>query len=270
MSIDVEKGCCESTRILNMKKPLSVLSIAAIALFLGSCGSSEQGASPPPQSPTATQTPQPKPSPSPAATPSTPSAQTPSPTKTSTTPSTTSVAGLIPSTNANQRRQKIAQGRKDPFGFVPVQPQLKMLPMPQASPGATVPQPSQPRTNPPNPNLPQQPGTTPPLPPQPELAQGVAISGIIDVGGSPQIIVKAPGERVSRYVQVGDRLSNGQVLVKRIEKYQSPSPVVVLEELGQEVYKEVGEGLAQEPSKPNQQSPRQTTAMMPELQSGDY
>jgi hypothetical protein len=252
-----------------MKKPLSVLSIAAIALFLGSCGSSEQAASPPSQPQTATQTPQPNPSPSPAAT---PDAKTPSPTKTS--PSTTAVTGLIPSTNPNQRRQKIAQGRKDPFGFVPVQPQLKALPMPeQTSPGATIPQPSPQRivTNPPNRNLSRQPGKTvtlpPSLPPQPELAQGVAISGIIDVGGAPQIIVKAPGERVSRYVQVGDYLSNGQVLVKRIERYQSPSPVVVLEELGQEVFKEVGEGLAQEPSKPNQ---RQTTAMMPELESGDY
>ncbi|MCU0534443.1 MAG: hypothetical protein MUD14_11185 [Hydrococcus sp. Prado102] len=252
-----------------MKKPLSVLSIAAIAIFLGSCGSSEQAASPPPQSPTA-QTPQPNPSPDTAATPNA-QTQTPSPTKTATAPSTSSVAGLIPSTNANQRRQKIAQGRKDPFGFVPVQPQLKTLPTPQASPG-TIPQPSPQRTvtNQPNPNVPQQPGTvTPPpsLPPQPELAQGVAISGIIDVGGAPQIIVKAPGERVSRYVQVGDYLSNGQVLVKRIERYQSPSPVVVLEELGQEVYKEVGEGIAQEPSKPTQQ---ETTAMMPELQEGDY
>ncbi|NJP17659.1 MAG: hypothetical protein HC763_00490 [Hydrococcus sp. CRU_1_1] len=244
-----------------------MLSIAAIALFLGSCGSSEQAASPPSQSPTATQPPQPKPSPTPAAT---PNAQTPSPTKAS--PSTTAVTGLIPSTNANQRRQKIAQGRKDPFSFVPVQPQLKTLPMPPASPGA-IPQPSPQGTgaNPPIGNLPQQPKTTtPPLPPQPELAQGVAIAGIIDVGGAPKIIVKAPGERVSRYVQVGDYLSNGQVLVKRIEKYQSPSPVVVLEELGQEVYKEVGEGMAQEPSKLTQQpsltnGAGETMAMMPQL-----
>jgi hypothetical protein len=98
--------------------------------------------------------------------------------------------------------------------------------------------------------------TTPsiPVPPQPELAQAITITGIIDLGGAPQIIVKAPEERVSRYVRVGDYLSNGQVRVKRIENAIGSLPVVVLEQLGQEVYKKVGDRVATPPSDRSQPS----------------
>jgi hypothetical protein len=235
-----------------MKKSLSILSIAAIALFLGSCSSSK-----PPQ---ATQTPPP------------PSNPAPNPSETQkeqpkTSQNRASVSGLIPSTNPEQRRQKIAQGRKDPFAFVPVQPQIKIQPLPPQTPSGSNP------SGPPSPSgstpsgLPSS-TTEPPLPPQPELAKAVTVTGLIDIGGLPQIIVKAPGEKASRYVQVGDYLSNGQVLVKRIENYQSPKPVVVLEELGQEVYKEVGDGLAQGPS---QSQPRpEKTALLPDSQEGGF
>jgi len=59
------------------------------------------------------------------------------------------------------------------------------------------------------------------------------------VGNVTQIIVKAPNEDSSRYVRVGQRLSNGQVLVKRIE-LQGSEPVVVLEQFGIEVIKSIG------------------------------
>jgi hypothetical protein len=67
------------------------------------------------------------------------------------------------------------------------------------------------------------------------------VTGVIQVGGSYQAIVKAPNEPTSRYIGVGQRLSNGQVLVKRIEINAGGDPVVVLEENGVEVGRTVGE-----------------------------
>lgn len=88
---------------------------------------------------------------------------------------------------------------------------------------------------------PQSVPSLPPLP-QPELAQGVQVSGIALVNGEPRAIVKAPDETVSRSVTAGDRLSNGQVLVKRIE-ISSAEPVVILEQYGTEVAVGVGTGV---------------------------
>lgn len=79
----------------------------------------------------------------------------------------------------------------------------------------------------------------PPLP-EPTLARGIEVSGVVEVGGVPKAIVKVPNEP-SRTVREGDRLSNGQVLVKRIEVNQGPTPLVVLEQYGIEVAKRVGE-----------------------------
>ncbi|MEC4989532.1 MAG: hypothetical protein SAJ37_12345 [Oscillatoria sp. PMC 1068.18] len=79
-----------------------------------------------------------------------------------------------------------------------------------------------------------------PPPPQPDLAQGVEVTGVVQVGGVPQAIVKAPNEKSSRYVRAGQYLSNGQVLVKRIDMNDGPEPVVILEEKGIEVAKTVG------------------------------
>jgi hypothetical protein len=84
----------------------------------------------------------------------------------------------------------------------------------------------------------------PPLP-QPTLAQSVEVSGVIQVGNEARAIVKAPNEATSRYVTVGQRLSNGQILVKRIEMNTGSEPVVVLEQYGIEVGKRVGDKPAQ-------------------------
>ncbi len=65
---------------------------------------------------------------------------------------------------------------------------------------------------------------------------------MVYVDGKAQAIVRAPNEGTSRYVRVGQRLSDGQVLVKRIEMIGGSDPVVVLEENGVEVPKVVGEG----------------------------
>ncbi len=83
----------------------------------------------------------------------------------------------------------------------------------------------------------------PPLPPQPVLAREVAVTGLIQVGTVTKIIVKSPLEKYSRYVEQGQYLANGKVLVKRIEK-GGRKPIVVLEELGIEVIKRVGDKVA--------------------------
>lgn len=236
-----------------MKKSLSVFSVALVALMITSCGSSEKASE---QSQQTAQAPAPSPAPN-AAEATKPKAQA--------STSRSSVSGLIPSTDPKQRRQKIEQGRKDPFAFVPVNPQQKMQPVPPQPP-SNAPQPNPSSPVPPSVSSPSRPRPSQPaLPPQPELAKAVAIAGIIDIGGVTQIIVKAPGERTSRYVQPGDYLANGQVLVKRVENPQSPTPVVVLEELGQEVYKEVGEGVANQPSqtKPDQEQTAFTREVFP-------
>ncbi|HEY9751428.1 MAG TPA: hypothetical protein V6C46_00635 [Coleofasciculaceae cyanobacterium] len=80
------------------------------------------------------------------------------------------------------------------------------------------------------------------LPPRPSttLAEGVEVSGVIQLNGVSQAIVKAPNEPTSRYVQPGQRLSNGQVLVKRIEMNPGGTPIVILEQNGIEVSRGVG------------------------------
>lgn len=80
----------------------------------------------------------------------------------------------------------------------------------------------------------------PPLP-QPALAQAVEVSGVVQVGDQAQAIIKAPNENTSRYVSVGQRLANGQVLVKRIEMNEGSDPIVIFEQYGIEVAKRVGE-----------------------------
>jgi hypothetical protein len=88
----------------------------------------------------------------------------------------------------------------------------------------------------------------PPVP-QPETARAVVVSGVVLVGKVPQAIIKVPDEPTSRYVQPGQRLVNG-VLVKRIEMNQGVNPIVIFEQYGIEVAKQVGEQPTQE-SKPS-------------------
>jgi hypothetical protein len=82
-----------------------------------------------------------------------------------------------------------------------------------------------------------------PLPPipDPSLAKAVEVTGVVVIGGIPRAIVKAPNEPTSRYVTAGQRLSNGQVLVKRIEVNSGSDPVVILEQSGVEVSRAVGD-----------------------------
>ncbi|MBW4578230.1 MAG: hypothetical protein KME42_01480 [Tildeniella nuda ZEHNDER 1965/U140] len=82
--------------------------------------------------------------------------------------------------------------------------------------------------------------TLPPLP-SANLANAVEVSGVVVVGSVVHAIVKAPNEANSRHIRVGQRLSDGQVLVKRIELNARTEPVVIFEENGVEVSRAIGE-----------------------------
>jgi hypothetical protein len=73
------------------------------------------------------------------------------------------------------------------------------------------------------------------------LAQAIAVSGVVQAGSQTSVIVQVPNETTSRSAVVGDYLANGKVLVKRIET-QGAEPVVVLEQDGAEFVKPVGSG----------------------------
>ena len=90
---------------------------------------------------------------------------------------------------------------------------------------------------------PTPPGLVPELPPlpEPEIARAIAVTGVVQAGGRTNAIVQVPNEPTSRYVQAGQRVANGQVLVKRIEMNRGPTPVVILEQYGIEVARGVGE-----------------------------
>jgi hypothetical protein len=77
--------------------------------------------------------------------------------------------------------------------------------------------------------------------PQPNLARAIWVSGVSEVNGQTQVIVKLPTESFSRYVSLGERLMDGKVLVKRVQEFSGSSPVVILEEVGIEVPRKIGD-----------------------------
>jgi hypothetical protein len=80
-----------------------------------------------------------------------------------------------------------------------------------------------------------------PVPPvsKTALAEAIEITGAVQVQNQWMIIVKEP-DSTSRYVKVGDRLANGQVMVKRVMVNPGSDPIVVLQQNGQEVTRPVG------------------------------
>jgi hypothetical protein len=62
----------------------------------------------------------------------------------------------------------------------------------------------------------------------------------VQIGDQVFAIVDAPNEPSSRYVQAGQRLAGGQVLVRKIDANRA-EPVVILEQNGVEVSRAVGE-----------------------------
>lgn len=108
------------------------------------------------------------------------------------------------------------------------------------------------------------PKVVPELPklPEPTQAQGIQVTGVVEVGGVQMAIVKVPNEP-DRYVREGQRIANGQVLVKRIETNRGPNPVVILEQYGVEVARGVGEAPSASPGGPGQPPPPPTASVAP-------
>lgn len=187
-------------------------------------------------------------------------------------------ADLIQSTDPNERLQQINRSRSDPFAVVPIPPpppQVTAPPTPPAptaaapagttatapggaaspgTPGAGSPVAAGPGTTPGGPGrAPGTPGAAPgapgtgqpatppslaPLPelPQPALAEAVQVSGVMTIGSENFAVVQTSAG--SQYVRVGQRVSNGRVLIKRID-LRGSEPTVVLEENGIEVSRPV-------------------------------
>lgn len=160
----------------------------------------------------------------------------------------TSPVGSLRKATDPDDRLKVAQsrqGRPDPFAVNPITVTVELPP--------PTPVPTLPATpNVPNlPGVPTLPGTPigglpdrPVVPtvilPDPTLAKAIVVTGVVQVGSSPQAILRSPLEPSSRYVSPGQRVANGKVLVKRIE-VRGSDPVVILEESGIEVVKFVGQ-----------------------------
>ncbi|TYQ25973.1 hypothetical protein PseudUWO311_13585 [Pseudanabaena sp. UWO311] len=77
------------------------------------------------------------------------------------------------------------------------------------------------------------------LPPDTRAADGTKVTGTVEVAGTIYAIISAFGESTSRYVRAGQMISNGRVLVKRIDTNAEP-PIVVLQQNGVEVLRAVG------------------------------
>ena len=138
------------------------------------------------------------------------------------------IAGLIPATNPDVRVRSSVRGRQDPFSIITLKPSIKIEQkgIKQGSNDGTGSQISEPGAEVFRPTL---------------LAQKVVITGVYEANGRTKLIVQAPEENTSRYVEVGQYLSNGQILVKSIDMSHFPTPLVILEQSGIEVVKAVGQ-----------------------------
>lgn len=177
------------------------------------------------------------------------------------------VPGLLQPTNPQVRASSVATGRQDPFAALPASAvpmvvssrgaapsrassKIAVAPLPKAPATSPKPLPPVPKASSPTAALPNL-GSIP-LPPFPTssspsqtiappsrtaLADAIEVSGVVQVGGRWNVIVKEPTASSSRYVAVGDYVENGRVLVKTILTPGGTDPVVVLQQDGVEVRK---------------------------------
>jgi hypothetical protein len=73
--------------------------------------------------------------------------------------------------------------------------------------------------------------------PRPAVAETVLVTGVMTIGNENFAVVQTTSG--SQYVRAGQRVANGQVLVKRIDM-RGQNPIVVFEENGIEVSRPVG------------------------------
>ncbi len=100
----------------------------------------------------------------------------------------------------------------------------------------------------------------PPPPPDTKAAEGTKVTGTIEIAGTIFAIIQEFGEPTSRNVRAGQMISNGKVLVKRIDTNAEP-PIVVLQQNGVEVLRPVGAPVvgAVNPNQPQTAAPNAST-----------
>lgn len=76
-------------------------------------------------------------------------------------------------------------------------------------------------------------------PPDTKAAEGTVVTGTVEIGGTIYAIIQATDEPTPRNVRAGQMISNGRVLVKRIDTNSEP-PIVVLQQNGIEILRAVG------------------------------
>lgn len=179
---------------------------------------------------------------------------------------TIAVKGMIPSTSAQSRLSQISTAnRRDPFAALlptnlrvgtvknaqtvvtrstPVQKQTTVRPTQAPQISLTPLTPSSLPALPPLPvnSAPSIPNSLPALPPvtRTSLADAIEITGVVQVGGKVTAIVQSPTESTARYIQPGEYLANGNVLLKRIIMSKNGEPMIVLQQNGVEVIKSIG------------------------------
>ncbi len=147
----------------------------------------------------------------------------------------------IPRTGINRNLPKIVVALNpvtQPIKVAPGTATIKPLPLPGKSTPTNSPVAIKPVSQPINPTSA---GSVAPAKAEPTLARNIGVSGVIEVEGKTQVIVKLPSETFSRYVEVGDRISDGKIKIKRVEGAQTLTPMVILEEAGVEVTRRVGD-----------------------------
>ena len=127
---------------------------------------------------------------------------------------TQAIAGLIPATDPDSRVRNSVRGRTDPFSVVSLIPEIEVeQPKVKSQPVSN----RNTRTNRERNSISQNPNNSQKLSNpldefRTKLAQEVVISGLYESNGRTKLIVRAPEEDNSRYVEVGQYLSNGQIL----------------------------------------------------------
>ncbi|MEB3269691.1 MAG: hypothetical protein VKJ09_14195, partial [Leptolyngbya sp.] len=104
-------------------------------------------------------------------------------------------AELISSTSPSERLKEIQRTRLDPFALVPVPPPPKVVPPPAngGGDGGTTPVANGGGGTTPGQNGGGSPISPLPQLPQPTTAQGVTVTGIVEINGDRYAIVDAPG-----------------------------------------------------------------------------
>jgi hypothetical protein len=158
--------------------------------------------------------------------------------KTAFVPGKTESAQLIATVDPQKRQEElstrlISSGKaRDPFEVIPGTVKAPFFPAPKPPKLTQIRPPKSPRTD-----L-NGPVTVAPPVARTDEAAAVLVSGVIEVKGTAYAIVAAPGEPTTRYVTVGSRLSNNQILVKRIDS--TGLGTVVLEQNGIEIARPIG------------------------------